>query len=79
MDRTHCVPTLTQAEMRERVEEIAIEAYVDARDHTEPLELLIGRVRAGLHYELEQLAELSFLAPRKSSILRVLGCMLRLD
>src|ERR1700704_1846520 len=48
----------TEPEMRERIEEIAIEAYVDTPDASEPLDQLIPRVRAGLDQELENISTL---------------------
>jgi hypothetical protein len=48
----------TPEDIRSRVEEIAIDAYIDTSDQTEPLDDLIQRVRVGLQEELERMADL---------------------
>jgi septation ring formation regulator EzrA len=48
----------TPDDIRARVEEIAVEAYVDTSDPTEPLDELIQRVRVGIQDEREQMSSL---------------------
>jgi hypothetical protein len=48
----------TEAAMRRRVCEIAIDAYVDTSDASEPLDLLIERVRIGVQVERDNQIDL---------------------
>ena len=48
----------TPEDIRTRVEEIAVEAFVDTSDPTEPLAQLIERVRTGIRDEREQMTSL---------------------
>src|SRR5215469_12640503 len=49
---------MTEASIRERVEEIGLDVYIGAADPTEPLDELIDRVRVGLQDEFDRIAEL---------------------